>query len=566
MFAFADRAPDPDLAMALRARYVALGARQNAPEMVVKVISSATERDSARHMLAYIGRLRSGDQDHERVQLYWGDGRIAVDSSLEFREAQSLARTVFDEWDIRPSDIGSGADSEEDTESEKAGEARALVHHLTVSYPITEAQGDTVRVHQAVAAAVRDLFETGVMTPVIWGMHNTPPTTEDVWPPLLTGGTDTEVDADSDQIADDATRSHDHMHVHILVRARPDVPLSPFTEPGLWFDREDLQLMRATFAAYGQTAGLDVEATHLFDRVSDILDKGSVSRSRIGTTGTLEDRKSIGSLVKRAPDWNPDWIDHVFQQDSVDGKSESQEILTTVKSDPAREEFKRRFLDADLALLKWRLLRMSLKRSEKTASLADWYLVNRPQTFGQVTGDSGPIPSVVKTGSISLEYDRRYEAVVSAYSSSGKGFGYDLPPQGWTERRRSHPTYDDETSLQQPAPSEPVPSGGAVLASLEKLALFAERYWPATHPLGNTGGLIRKQAQRLLDQIALIAGPDGSDGGLGGERVIDPDQKSLPPAIVPGGDAGPMRSDNPLQAPPGRTPTRRPQPDFDLDD
>ncbi|MAX61902.1 MAG: hypothetical protein CMM40_05615 [Rhodospirillaceae bacterium] len=591
--------PSQDLDKVLRARYVASGAARRAPEMVVKLISSAMERDSARNMVYYIGRVRARDRqdEAEQVTLYHADGEVAVNGRASFADARRAARDVFDAW------IPPGTQSGTVAEGSAAEPLRPWVHHLTASYPVIEQVSDLQAARAAAAAVIQEAFET-LDYPVLWAMHNTPSTVDESWP----------LDAD-----ERTPEPHGHVHIHILVRTwadplsdedfGPDVSETEEPVPPLSFDREDFAALRALFAGYGQMNGLEVEATRPIDRVSEMIAREQdLIRDQIPLSEGDQARRdrSKGRLSDRAPDWNPDVIEILYESDRGDRPGPEGDLDQVLQDDPAAALFQARFEAAELALLRWRLLRRELARREGSAKLADWYLEKRPEVFGPKVDGPGVFgePKVTEAPKVSqTEPEKvaaptdRQRAMVQAYDDAYEGLVQRYEDPDGLPPTLTVLTASSELPQAETASGSPSRSLTTALASLEALAVFSERRWPQEHPLGDTAARIRAQSERLQEEIALVRpesdggvdieerqldqsrlhGDGGGDGGTG----VDPDAHPEGPPPSPGRSGEPVRRPvlyEPLPSVPPATPSPNPAPergsgqgrgrsdDFDLGD
>ncbi|MEQ8832274.1 MAG: hypothetical protein RLW87_20875 [Alphaproteobacteria bacterium] len=335
--------------------------------MVVKVISTAGDRNSARKLLNYVARVRDGDEAEPRVPVWTGTGEPAVTGERGFRAARTEATAAFEALEIpTPAQLRDRGMTRD----------RPVLHHLTVSFPDLDPHDPSAiaAAREATEGATAELFDSrGYRT--LWALHNGP-----------AAGDEPTLEPDR--------RDHGHVHAHILIRTDPEHE----DMPRLRFDPADLEAMRATYAAYGRLVGLDVEASRPIDRVSDLIE----------TLEAPDDRplrlvpSGRGSLARRAPDYaSIDWEtieggESVYWERVLEGEAR-QPAMTPAEIDAAIERaeetapppavgqaFDLAFENARLALLRYRLLQRELRRREGNADLADWYLAEGPETFGSL--------------------------------------------------------------------------------------------------------------------------------------------------------------------------------------
>ena len=376
-------------------------------EVVFKVLSTTKSAGGVLGMMRYVARVR--EQDREGPAVVFRDGAGDPVPEFEHGDFSRRRKAAKDAWasmELIPDEENLTGRSQHMAPVERARLplaerlSKRQAFHFVFSARLDHPDQKRA-MEEAVAATVRDLFAgEGHMA---WqALHDEP----------VEGG------------------GHAHAHVHVIVKARPDFdggqPLR--FEP----DGVRLQEIRQTFADYARLTGLQVEARQREDReeVREAIAEGR-ERLRPHTSWNRKvgrETNRVGNPLVRTPGWaatqglepgrimpvrkpapagtSPDGEtvkDIEAVRDDSDGpfgalwrrlrpgkkpgdkKRGSAADLQPVRL-PGEDELMRRlsrsFVQPEVARQSWQIMRT------EDARLADWYMRNRPEVFGDVYGEA----------------------------------------------------------------------------------------------------------------------------------------------------------------------------------
>ena len=370
-------------------------------EVVFKVLSTTKSAGGVLGMMRYVARVRKQDRDGPEVVLRDGAGDPVPGSETgDFSRRREAARDAWDSMDLIPDEENLTGRSRDMAPVERSRMplaerlSKRQAFHFVFSARLDHPDQKRA-MEEAVAATVRDLF-TGEGHMAWQALHDDP----------VEGG------------------GHSHAHVHVIVKARPEyeggAPIR--FEP----DGVRLQEIRQTFADYARLTGLQVEAKQREDR-EEVREAVAEGRERLRPHATRGNRtgrqpQRVGNPLVRTPGWaatrgldrgrilapgtgkRPEKPSAVSPSPAGLSQDETPASgLTTLwqrlrprrrKKDKGPQPFmagpgedemlqrlSRSFPDAVAARRSWQTMRT------EDARLADWYMRNRPEVFGDVYGE-----------------------------------------------------------------------------------------------------------------------------------------------------------------------------------
>lgn len=373
---------------AARARRIAAPAvaspgRSN--EAVFKLLSATKSRASAQNMVRYAARVRKQDRDDpsvSRVQLFDGDGEVLnrADLAESFEAAREAADRAFEALRLRrEEDNLKAAARKRRREAAEAGAPPAedlrnvVAYHFAFSVPIRQAS-DLVNFELAVRGGVEENF-TDKGYDCLWAIH---------------GG----------EVAGEGESAHAHVHAHMVVKAEHrwgGRRLRFGSDPG----GRDVKDFRESFAEHARAMGLAAEATWREDRAEV---RRGVAEGRETLRPHRDHKRS--RLARRAPDWalayepaairrreesrlrrqdgEPAWPSGASRPVGLSRILEKLRRRRRPGSAQARleERLEGLYADPGAAVSSWRELRSELEERGDKPSYADWWMVHRPEAFG----------------------------------------------------------------------------------------------------------------------------------------------------------------------------------------